>query len=163
MLAPLITIRRARAWKPAPGKSGQRRERRRRTRDRWLRARGRGYSRPASPLAARTNTNDHTCRRVPSLERAPYFAGWPGMPMEFLHGRPLSPEELELIRRADRGRLRGHSCRRRRNPRHCRSELAAFAGEASAGGGMRFSSKCAHCFAPYRACWRLFNVLASAS
>ena len=25
--------------------------------------------------------------------------GWAHMPMEFLHGRPLSPEELELIRR----------------------------------------------------------------
>jgi hypothetical protein len=29
----------------------------------------------------------------------PQFPGWAHMPMEFLHGRPLSPEELELFRR----------------------------------------------------------------
>ena len=32
-------------------------------------------------------------------ERGARFAGWPHMPIEFLHGRPLSPEELEIIRR----------------------------------------------------------------
>jgi hypothetical protein len=32
-------------------------------------------------------------------ERPYPFAGWLHMPMEFLHGRPLSPEELEMIRR----------------------------------------------------------------
>ena len=38
-------------------------------------------------------------RRRRSPERRPYFAGWPRMPIEFLHGRPLSPEELEMLRR----------------------------------------------------------------
>jgi hypothetical protein len=33
-----------------------------------------------------------------SRERPSPFAGWVRMPIEFLHGRPLSPEDLERIR-----------------------------------------------------------------
>jgi hypothetical protein len=34
-----------------------------------------------------------------AAEQPPSIAGWAHMPIEFLHGRPLSPEELEMIRR----------------------------------------------------------------
>jgi hypothetical protein len=44
------------------------------------------------------------------------------LPMEFLHGRPLSPEELELIRRLPSMTKYAHCC----------SQLASLAVQASA-------------------------------